>query len=82
MTAIIPSLLCTAPVRFSIDSKNQAARPFKHQLTIRATNCTLPHEKQSLRIQELYGLHASNEKRNDKIFNDILNLFEEERSTS
>lgn len=55
------------PVRFSINSKNHAAlRPYKHQLIIRDTTFTLPDKKASLSIQDLNGLLAINDERNDK----------------
>ena len=38
-------------------------------------------KKESLSIQELYSLLATNEERNDIIFNNILNSLEQERSS-
>lgn len=60
------------PIRFRIDARNQAAQcPFTHKLIIRETESNF-YGDANLRIQELYRLLATDEQRNNMIFNDVL----------
>ncbi len=69
------------PVRFSVDPRSQAAkRPFEHRLVVRDTGIQLAVDQAQASIQEIYGLLAANEHRNDLIFNDVINALEESRS--
>jgi superfamily II DNA or RNA helicase len=62
------------PVRYRVDAKTQAAtRSFKHKVAIRETGFRLTLESQSpLQITALYAALARDEKRNDRIFDDVL----------
>lgn len=65
------------PVRYKVDARNQAkTRPFIHKLKIRNTGFTSKSEQ----IQELYGLLAKDENRNQQLFNDVLMALEAGRS--
>ncbi len=69
------------PVRFSVDTRNQANNsPFDHYLIIRETNFELDENSKELTIQSLYRLLATDDKRNEMIFNDVLQALEERRS--
>jgi len=68
------------PVRFTVDARNQAShRPFSHNLIIRETGTTFD-DNNDLRIQEIYRRLATDERRNNMIFNDVLQALEEGRS--
>jgi superfamily II DNA or RNA helicase len=68
------------PVRFAVDARSQAAnRPFSHKLIVRETGLNIDGND-GLRIQELYRRLATDEHRNNLIFNDVLNALEEGRS--
>lgn len=68
------------PVRFTVDARNQAVRrPFNHNLIIRETGLNID-DNGGLRIQELYRRLATDERRNNLIFNDVLHALEEGRS--
>lgn len=68
------------PVRFAVDSKSQAAqRPFAHTLIARETGFGLRGAEMPS-IQELYGLLAADEKRNQIILDDVVRALEEGRS--
>lgn len=65
------------PVRFKVDGKIQAkVRPFRHRLIIRNTDFV----STSSDIQEIYHQLALDNKRNEQLFNDVLNSLEEGRS--
>jgi superfamily II DNA or RNA helicase len=71
------------PVRYRVDAKSQAAtRSFTHKVTIRETGFQLPPdlENQSpLQIAALYAALARDERRNDRIFDDVLSSLESGR---
>ncbi|MEW8355739.1 MAG: DEAD/DEAH box helicase family protein [Candidatus Thiodiazotropha sp.] len=68
------------PVRFSIDPRNQAVqRPFIHKLILRDTGSNID-DNGDLRIQDLYRRLATDEQRNNMIFNDVLHALEAGRS--
>lgn len=64
------------PVRYRVDAKSQAEkRPFKHHVRLRETGFrpTPQIEAQGpMQMTALYAALASDEKRNDLIFNDVL----------
>jgi len=64
------------PVRYRVDAKAQAAtRSFRHKVTIRETRFQLTPDLESqspLQIAALYAALAQDEKRNDRIFDDVL----------
>ena len=63
------------PVRFIVDARNQAAhRLFNHTLIIRETRLSL--DDNDLRIQDVYRRLATDEQRNNQIFNDVLQALE------
>jgi superfamily II DNA or RNA helicase len=67
------------PVRFNVNARDQAVhRPFIHNLIIRETGINID-DNDGLRIQELYRLLATDEQRNNLIFNDVLHALEEGR---
>ncbi len=66
------------PVRHKVDARQQASkRPFTHKVVFRYPDVT-PEGYPS--IQQLYGLIASDEERNQMIFNDVLFALEAGRS--
>jgi hypothetical protein len=71
------------PVRYKVDARKQASvRPFAHKVVFRQTaffRAESPSDG-TPRIQELYGLMAKDEARNDLIFNDVLLALEAGRS--
>ncbi|MGB5517036.1 MAG: DEAD/DEAH box helicase family protein [Gammaproteobacteria bacterium] len=68
------------PVRFSVDARTQAVqRPFIHKLIIRDTESSFD-DSGDLRIQDLYRRLATDEQRNNMIFNDVLHTLEAGRS--
>jgi len=68
------------PIRFTVDARNQAAhRPFNHNLIIRETGFNLD-DGDDPRIQTLYQRLATDEQRNNMIFDDILHALEAGRS--
>lgn len=69
------------PIRFKSDPRSQMAqRPFEHRLVIRETAFDPPKPMADMRIQELYGLLADDQGRNEQIVNDVLMVMEEGRS--
>jgi len=69
------------PIRFRVDPRSQSAqRPFEHRLVVRETGFELPEQASEPTIQELYGLLVTDEKRNERIINDVLLAMEEGRS--
>jgi superfamily II DNA or RNA helicase len=64
------------PVRYRVDAKSQAAtRPFSHKVTIRETGFRLAPDLESqspTQITAIYAALAKDEKRNDRIFDDVL----------
>jgi len=68
-------------VRFSVDPRSQLTqRPFVHLLVVRETGFRLPSDRANISIQQLYGLLATDEKRNERIINDVITAMEEGRS--
>ncbi|RLW52450.1 MAG: restriction endonuclease subunit R [gamma proteobacterium symbiont of Stewartia floridana] len=68
------------PIRFSVDARNQATqRPFIHKLIIHDTEMSFD-DSSGLRIQDLYRRLATDEQRNNMIFNDVLHALEAGRS--
>jgi superfamily II DNA or RNA helicase len=69
------------PVRFAVDSKNQAARrPFALKLIVRETGFLPIGLHEDADIQELYSALAGDRRRNDLIFDDVIRALEEKRS--
>jgi superfamily II DNA or RNA helicase len=71
------------PIRYRVDAKKQAAsRPFSHRVVVRQTGFRRGGEETSgpPSIQDLYGLLAHDQARNQIIFNDILAALEAGRS--
>jgi superfamily II DNA or RNA helicase len=68
------------PVRYRVDARSQAATcPFNHKVTIRETGFRLATNLESqspLQITALYAALAQDEKRNDRIFDDVLTSLE------
>ena len=68
------------PVRYRVDAKSQAAtRPFSHKVTIRETGFRLAPDLESqspTQITAIYAALAKDEKRNDRIFDDVLRSLE------
>ncbi len=65
------------PVRYKVDSKTQAkVRPFVHRLIIRHTEFSTS----STDVQDIYHQLSIDDKRNEQVFNDVLNSLEEARS--
>lgn len=61
------------PARFIVDSRALAARtPFVRRLIVKETTFVLPSGGGSETIQELYGLLAQDDARNDLIVNDVI----------
>jgi len=68
------------PIRFSVDARNQSVqRSFIHKLIIRDTESSFD-DNGDLRIQDLYRRLATDEHRNNMIFNDVLHALESGRS--
>jgi superfamily II DNA or RNA helicase len=71
------------PIRHRVDARTQAAsRPFSHRVVFRPTTFRSAEGStgQRLGIQALYALLASDQVRNDMIFNDVLAALEAGRS--
>jgi len=71
------------PIRYKVDARKQASgRPFAHKVVFRSTSFrrsdAMFEERPS--IQQLYGLIAEDESRNDLIFDDVLSALEAGRS--
>lgn len=65
------------PVRYKVDSKTQAkVRPFVHRLMVRNTEFS----SNSTDIQTIYKQLSLDGRRNQQLFNDVLNALEEGRS--
>jgi superfamily II DNA or RNA helicase len=64
------------PIRYRVDDRKQAERrPFDHKVMVRPTNFRLPSHLQnvtSLPIQDVYGLLARDEQRNQTIVEDVI----------
>ncbi len=68
------------PIRFRVDPRSQAVqRPFIHKLILRDTGSNID-DGGDLRIQDLYRRLATDEQRNNMIFNDVLHALEAGRS--
>lgn len=70
------------PIRYRVDAKQQTAlRPFTHRVITRLTTLqfALPGEQKPT-IQQLYTAVASDEVRNDMIFDDVLRSLEAKRT--
>lgn len=69
------------PVRFAVDPKNQSAkRPFEHKLIVRETGFKPVGLAENAGIQDLYAALASDQHRNEMIFDDVIRALEETRS--
>lgn len=69
------------PVRFALDQRSEAARrPFGHRLIVRETGFRLPGDARAPTIQELYRALAADDRRNERILNDVIACLEEGRS--
>ena len=71
------------PIRYRVDARKQAAaRPFSHRVIVKKTMFRAERQKPDAlgSIQELYGLLARDETRNEMIFDDILTALEAGRS--
>lgn len=65
------------PIRYKVDSKTQAkVRPFVHRLIVRNTSFITTSDD----IQSIYQMLSLDVKRNQQLFNDVLNTLEEGRS--
>lgn len=61
------------PIRYRTDPRLSAtAAPFSHAVIVRETKFALPPGPGEVSIQELYGLLAADEPRNDLIFDDLV----------
>ncbi len=68
------------PVRFSVDTKSQAAHwPFDHRLIVRET-CFRTADVADASIQEVYRSLANDEPRNARILDDVIAAIHEGRS--
>jgi len=69
------------PIRFRVDPRSQSAQhPFEHRLVVRETGFDPPVQASDITIQALYNLLAADEKRNERIIDDVLLAMEEGRS--
>jgi len=69
------------PIRFAVDARSQAAqRPFLHKLIVRETGFLPEGLPEGVSIQALYAALASDQKRNDMIFEDVVRALEAKRS--
>jgi superfamily II DNA or RNA helicase len=71
------------PIRYRVDAKKQAsARPFSHRVVVKRTAFRADRKKADAlaSIQELYGLLARDDARNEMIFDDVLSALEAGRS--
>jgi superfamily II DNA or RNA helicase len=69
------------PVRFSVDAKCHAARrPFDLRLVVRETGFLPAGLADGAGIQDFYASLATDQKRNDLIFDDVVHALEEKRS--
>jgi hypothetical protein len=71
------------PVRYRVDARSQAAtRSFSHKAVIRETGFRLASDldgQSPLQITAVYAALAQDEKRNDRIFHDVLTSLEDGR---
>ena len=74
------SKLTCGPVRYRVDAKSQAAtRSFSHTVRLRETGFRLEPELASqspLQMPSLYAALAQDQRRNDLIFDDVLQSLE------
>lgn len=69
------------PIHFRVGPKGQVAnRSFDHFVIPRFTSFALEQGDHEHAIQDIYSLLVKDNKRNELIFNDLLNTLEEERS--
>lgn len=69
------------PARHEIDPRSEAARrPFAHRLVVRQTRFRLPSGREEASIQEIYRHLSEDEKRNERIIDDVIGSLEEGRS--
>ena len=71
------------PIRYRVDARKQAsARPFSHRVVVKKTAFRAERKKADTlgSIQELYGLLAHDDARNEMIIDDVLSALEAGRS--
>jgi superfamily II DNA or RNA helicase len=69
------------PIRFKeTDKKIAATRPFEHKVITRSTEFNIPPELKDPSIQDVYSFLMQDERRNDLIFNDLLESLKMGRS--
>lgn len=69
------------PVRLRVDERSQAARrPFEHKLVVCETAFRLPDALADATIQEIYRALATDDRRNERIVNDVIAAVAEGRS--
>jgi superfamily II DNA or RNA helicase len=69
------------PVRFAVDAKSEAVRrPFERRLIVRETGFTAGARSTPPSIQELYAALAADQRRNERILNDVITSLEGGRS--
>ena len=69
------------PTRFTIDTRSAAGRrPFSRCLVVRDTAFRVVAQEAPRRIQELYAMLATDERRNQLILDDVISALEEGRS--
>lgn len=69
------------PVRFKVDAKHQATqRPFAHKLVVRETPFRIGRDGADAGIQEIYRAIAHDERRNQRIVDDVMAAIQEGRS--
>ncbi len=74
-------LMQCGPVRFRVDNRLQAAmRPFNHIVIPCTTDFILPDHIDSTRMHEVYEALAVDEKRNELIFDNLLQALDKGRS--
>lgn len=74
-------LMQCGPVRFSLAPRTFAnSQPFEHKVIPRYTDFSIPLEWQEPRIQDVYKLLTTNERRNDLIADDVIKAVSEDFS--
>jgi len=69
------------PIRFCVDPKSQASRrPFRYRLVVRDTGFEAASVPAGATIQDIYRALAADDRRNDRIIDDVIAALEEGRS--